>query len=204
MTDEPRSRPDATRPDAPPAPNQRQRPALVYLVILFAAAFVLLLFAYLMQQRNSAEILGNLSELRSSMGNIQSIDQLVEENRTLREKNQALEDTVESMKETIENLTGQVTELDAARRTQNLNLEQMADQLEAQENTLRAMDLFWQLNKAYIIEDYDLCRELIARLRDHKGTDLTSFLPEGSDGSEDSAARRYREIAADVETESNP
>lgn len=204
MTDEPRSRPDATRPDAPPASNQRQRPALIYLVILFAAAFVLLLFAYLMQQRNSAEILGNLSELRSSMGNIQSIDQLVEENRTLREKNQALEDTVASMKETIEDLTGQVTELDAARRTQNLNLEQMADQLEAQENTLRPMDLFWQLNKAYIIEDYDVCRELIARLRDHEGTDLTSFLPEDSDGSEDSAARQYREIAADVETESNP
>lgn len=104
MTDEPRSRPDATGPDT--APDRRQRSALIYLVILFAAAFVLLLFAYLMQQRNSAEILGNLSDLRNSMGNIQSIDQLVEENQTLREEKEDLERRIAELEKRVSDLEG--------------------------------------------------------------------------------------------------
>lgn len=104
--------------------GRRQRSALIYLVILFAAAFLMLLLAYFMQQRSSAEIMGNLSELRKSMGNIDSIDQLVKENQALREE--------------AESLKGDVAELDSARRLQNNEINALLEQAEADKAALEA------------------------------------------------------------------
>lgn len=69
---------------------KRQHSALVYLLILALAAFLLLFLAYFMQQRSSQEIMGNLNELRESMSSIQSVDDLLEDNRSLREEIAAL------------------------------------------------------------------------------------------------------------------
>lgn len=107
------------------------RSVFAYLAVLFGAAFLLLLFAYLMQQRDSAEIMGNLSQLRESMGSIQSIDELTEENRQLREE-------LEKRKETEEELRGQVDALDTERQTQNSNIQDLTGKLEEQENTRNA------------------------------------------------------------------
>lgn len=73
-----------------------------YLVILFAAAFLLLLFAYLMQQRNSEEIMGNLNELRESMSSVHSVNELLEENRTLREENETLQSQLDELETQLE------------------------------------------------------------------------------------------------------
>lgn len=82
------------------------RSVFPYLAILFATAFLLLLFAYLMQQRDSEEIMGNLSDLRASMGNIQSIDQLVEENRQLREEKDGLQSRLDELEKQLDELEG--------------------------------------------------------------------------------------------------
>ncbi len=89
---EPESVQTAAGPETPPpSPARKQKSVFVYLAILFAAAFLLLLFAYLMQQRNSAEILGNLSDLRESMTSFHSLDEVMDENRALREENEKLQ-----------------------------------------------------------------------------------------------------------------
>ena len=175
--------------------ERRKRSALVYLVILFAAAFLMLLLAYFMQQRNSAEIIGNLSDLRESMGNIQSIDQLVEENRALREENEglkgqlaALEQEYEQQKEIAYNYW---VELDGITDT----LSNVYHNLESRET---AMGLFWQLDEAYVTGDYEFCRELISRLEGRFGEDLFWYLsePNGENGFTRSTGERYREIVA--------
>lgn len=101
--------PSTQTAEGPSTPNRPRRPALVYLVILFAAAFVLLLFAYLMQQRNSREIIGNLNDLRSSITSIGSLDELLEENRALREEIEGLQAQITDLESTLSDLEGELS-----------------------------------------------------------------------------------------------
>lgn len=104
--------------------SKKSASVYVYLAVLFGAAFLLLLFSYLMQQRDSEEIMGNLSQLRESLGGIQSIDQLVEENRNLRDE--------------IASLKNEVAELNAARQQQNNEMTALQEQASADKITLQA------------------------------------------------------------------
>jgi len=77
---------EAGKPDAPretPSTPKKGTPVFVYLAVMFAAAFLMLLLAYFIQERNNAAQIGNL---QSAMESIQSIDELIEENRQLREE----------------------------------------------------------------------------------------------------------------------
>lgn len=63
--------------------DPRKTPTVLpYLVILAAAAFLLLVMAYFMQQRTAQSVEG----LNQSVNTIHSLDQLVEDNRSLREQ----------------------------------------------------------------------------------------------------------------------
>lgn len=187
-------------PEAPEhaSPPPRRRSVFVYLAVLFGTAFLLLLFAYLMQQRDSEEIMGNLSDLRQSLGSIQSIDQLVEENRALREE--------------LEGLKEQITALE----TENEKQKEIAHEFEVEldgatdaldnvhyslHKTTTAMGLFWQLDEAYVMEDYDLCRELIVQMEEAVGPDLFWYLaePDGENELTRSTGERYREIVEALE-----
>lgn len=80
------SGPNGKAPD--PSGQARKKGAVVtYLAVLFAAAFLLLLLAYLMQQRTNEAAIGSLTQ---SITSIQSLDDLIEENGALREENEAL------------------------------------------------------------------------------------------------------------------
>lgn len=72
-----------------------------YLAILFAAAFLLLLLAYFMQQRTNQETLGSLKESITSM---ESLDDLVKENQKLHDEIDLLEDTCETLEGRLTNL----------------------------------------------------------------------------------------------------
>ena len=70
-----------------------QRSVLVYLVILFAAAFVLLLLSYFMQQRSNEE---TIDGLKQSVSAIQSAQDAFEENASLKEQLEELESQVQA------------------------------------------------------------------------------------------------------------
>ena len=159
-------------------PRSKQQSVLIYLVILFAAAFLLMALSYLMQRRTSdATIAGLRGESVSAM---QSIEDIQEENETLKRQ-----------------VADQEARLEAAQKEAD-DAQTQADALtEAQDRLTRAMDLFWQIDEAYVRGRYSLCRTLIAQMEDiTAGAALREALPTVSTTDNDrfSPADRYQEI----------
>ena len=106
-------------PEEKPQANERGKtgstPVFVYLAILFAAAFLLLLMAYLMQEHKSSTVIADLQETLNL-----SRDALTEENRTLRAEVENLLSQVEQLQDQLDTaesryLTLQESSLRAAR-----------------------------------------------------------------------------------------
>ena len=147
-----------------------------YIAILFAAAFLLMLMTYLMDRRQNEEVVDSLNQsvsgLRESLSNMQSVQDIYEENQALLQEIDRLED--------------QVDELERQDSAQTTALEQA-------EQSRQAMDWFWQIDEAYVLGRYSLCRELIHSLED---SGLAESLPQESvtDNGRFSPALRYQEI----------
>lgn len=115
------------------------RSVFAYLAVLFGAAFLLLLFAYLMQQRDSAEIMGNLSQLRESMGSIHSIDELTEENRALREENERLKKDNETLQASLQSAADDLAEAKKAKERADTEWERAYDKYAGYSSILGAL-----------------------------------------------------------------
>lgn len=161
----------------PPATREkRQRSVVHYIAILFAAAFLLMLLTYVMDRRQNQAMVDDLNQslsgLQESLTDQSSLQDIYEDNMALIQQVQELEDQVKDL--TQEN-------------------QQQAAQLESQEKTAQAMDWFWQIDEAYVLGRYSLCRSLIQELED---AGLVSYLPQESitDNGRFSPAGRYQEI----------
>lgn len=96
--------------ESKPGQSRKAGSVVTYLAVLFAAAFLLLLLAYFMQQRTNEVAIGSLTE---SITSIESLDDLIEENRTLREENETLttaNETLTADKATLEEQLQETTE----------------------------------------------------------------------------------------------
>lgn len=154
---------------------------MTYLVILFAAAFCLMLLSYLMQQRNNREAMEGLKQSVSTMTSVQD---LLTQNQTLEGQVKDLEGQVQDLTAQVKELQELNTTLDSARQEQNNNLDQLTDQL-------TAMDSFWQLDRAYLLGRYTQCRELIQAMEE---AELDGLLPQESEAGDLSPAQRYQDI----------
>ena len=69
----------------------------------------------------------------------------------------------------------------------------LTSQLSDQEKASQAMDWFWQIDEAYVLGRYSLCRELIQEIQD---AGLVDYLPKESitDNGRFSPSGRYQEI----------
>lgn len=134
-----------------------------YLAILFLAAFVLLLFSYLMDRGNDEAIDG----LKDSVSAMQSAQEVYEENKALREQLDQLEDQLEQVQGQLQTTQNQVGQLEQ----QAQGLQQQIDALNL---STQALDWFWQINEAFVRERYTLTRELIEQM----GPDLVQYLPD--------------------------
>ena len=185
----------ASAPETGPAPKQtpheerrsarnqqkrRQWSVFQYITILFAAAFVLLLFTFVMERRQH-EILQQenqeqIDNLQQSVSAVQSLDNLYKEN--------------EALKEQVAQLEQQLQQAAQDRQSEKTTLLQ---QVEAKEKSLQAMDWFWQIDEAYAKGRYSLCRSLIQNLQN---AGLAEYLPKESatDNDRFSPYERYQEI----------
>ena len=167
--------------DAEHEKPKKQQSVLVYLVILFAAAFLLMALSYLMQRRSSD---ATIEDLRESVTAMQSVGDIQTQNETLRQQVADLEAQLEEAQR----------ELDGMRDTLNTMTVR-------EEKLTQAMDLFWQIDEAYVRGRWTLCRELIERMEDvSAGSALKEYLPKESttDNERFSPADRYQEIYDDV------
>lgn len=87
--------------------DPRGKSVIPYMVILIAAAFVLLLIAFFMQQRTAESVAG----LNQSANSFRTIDQLVEDNRALHEEVARLQKELTQADDHNEALEGQVAQL---------------------------------------------------------------------------------------------
>ncbi|MDY5612525.1 hypothetical protein [Dysosmobacter sp.] len=137
--------PEALKPETPKKENSTgSKPVIIYIMILFIAAFLLMALSFLMHQRSNTEALGDLQNSVSAMQEVQSYqDKIIE----LQEELAAAEDALEAQEKAAdEALAAQQEELDR----QNKVLEAMTD--------------LYRLQQAYSNKDYDSCQDMIQRM----------------------------------------
>ena len=160
----------------PPATREkRQRSVVHYIAIMFAAAFLLMLMAYLMDQRQNQamnDLNQSLTGLQDSITDQNSLQDIYEDNMQLIQQVGQLEEQVKQLEEDKQSLTSQLSD---------------------QEKASQAMDWFWQIDEAYVLGRYSLCRELIQEIQD---AGLVDYLPKESitDNGRFSPSGRYQEI----------
>ena len=120
------------------APKEKKRcgsKVLVYLVILFAVAFLLMLFSYLMSQRNNNIAMGNLasSHAEATANAFENIDTLQKENQRLRDENIELKNDAVEAGGSIAELKDRVQELEG--ENESLKAENERLQVELSEAT---------------------------------------------------------------------
>ena len=145
--------------------KQGGHPVFQYIAILFAAAFALLLFTFLMEKRQNdllqQQNQEQIDHLQQSVSAVQSLDNLYKENAQAK--------------------------LQAAQAQQAARLESDLD------STKRAMDWFWQIDEAYVSGKTRLCRSLIQSLED-AGLRAFLPTESTTDNGRFSPADRYQEI----------
>ncbi len=147
----------------------KQKPVFLYLVILFAIAFLLILFSFVMQHRSNAELLRQL----------QSQADILQELRQIEEKYDNALAEIASLKETVDGLT-----------EENEDIRAQADQHFRAET---ALTLLWQLNDGYEQgAGEDVCRPLLQQLQEDK---LYEALPDTAAAGEESPRAAYDRIA---------
>ena len=176
---------NSQRPLTPGQQRRRKQSVFQYIAILFAAAFVLLLFTFLMERRQNdllqQQSQEQIDELQQSVSATQTLENMYNENLELKDK--------------VEELEGQLADA----QSQAGALSQTAADLEhTLDCTKQAMDWFWQIDEAYVRSRWTLCRQFMDSLEE---AGLEEFLPKESvtDNGRFSPYDRYLEIKEAVE-----
>ena len=161
----------------PPVTQEKRRKSVIhYVTILFAAAFVLMLMTYVMERRQNEAVVDSLTQsvsgLRESITNMESTQDIYDDNVKLMEELNQLNEQLEEQKS---------------------QLDTVQQQLEEQTNAAKAMDWFWQIDEAYVRYAYTTARNLIQSFEE---TGLVEWLPKESITETDrlSPADRYQQI----------
>lgn len=148
---------------------QRQKPVIIYILVLFVVALMMMALSLLMHQRSNEEALGELTDSIAAMREAQS-----DQNRL----NQLQKDLDEA-KELL-------TEFENAAETAR---NQASHANYVLEQTQEAMNWFWQLDEAYVLNDTQRCAEILAEMNQNPESPMQEYLS-------GKAADRYTEILA--------
>lgn len=172
-----KSRTNELRPEsaATQRGNQKNRSQiLIYILILFIAAFLLMTLSFLSHQHSNEQVLGQLS---NKVNTLEQLQAALEENVQLQVKINAqnlqttsLQDELDTAKASQAKLAEQITALEQ-------NAAQQKQELDALRKTASALDALTQLQLQLIAGDMDACRKMIA---DMEGNGLDKLLPSSS------------------------
>lgn len=176
----------SAEPESPPSPppehnkpdpsanhgqqKRHERSVFQYITILFAAAFVLMLFTFLMERR----------------ANLQQIDDLQKNSLSATQRLEDIIDQRDQLKKDKQQLSDQLSQAQWESR-------KAEDTIETQSNALQAMDWFWRIQRQYSRGYITAARELASGFED---TGLPAYLPEESyaDPEAPSPKEQYQEL----------
>ena len=157
-----------------------KKPVLIYIMILFIVAFVLMAVSFLMHQRSNTEALG---QLQSSVSSLKEVQATQDENIRLQKDLQEVQEENEKLSQENSDLTDQLTESETS-----------AQSLQGQ---LAAMESLYTLQQQYAARDLDACRATIAAMEE-AGED--KLLPAELDADDvTSPAQRYLQLREAVQ-----
>lgn len=117
-----------------PLDDKKKNALLRYITILFAVAFLFVLFSMLLQMRDSQATISELNQ--SSASALQKAEQLQEHNQQLQEENDSLQAQIEALQQEVDKLT---------ESDQSEEIEQLREELElAKGKTQNAYELLLQ------------------------------------------------------------
>lgn len=162
-----------TPPPAADAPKKPAgKPVIVYIMIMFIVAFLLMALSMLMHQRTTSEGIGELQHSFSAMADMQAqqekVIELQEKLSDAAEEKTDLEDSIAALKESI-----------------------AAEELET-----KAMMQLYILQLQFQSEDYDDCRNTIQTM---ETLELAELLPAQKEYTVPSPAETYETIKAALE-----
>ena len=157
----------APAPETCPPGGKKNKPVVVYIMILFIVAFLLMALSFLMHQRSNEEVIGTL---QSSVTTLQELQKSQDENLRLHAR---LEDAEKQARE----LEAQLEELEAAKEA-------------AAEKTDALLSLYL-LQQQYAARDYEPCRQTLQAMED---AGQPALLPRESSGEIVSPAQRYQQL----------
>ena len=149
-----------------------RRSVFQYLAILFAAAFLLLLLTYVMQQRveRAQDQIDDLQE--SSNSALQTLENIIAQRDQLKEENQTLNEELEQAWQDVQ---------------------ESQSQIDSQERALQAMDWFWRIQRQFSRGYTNAARELAEAF---EASGLVEDLPDTAYAEPDgpSPAQQYQEL----------
>ena len=156
-----------------------------YLTILFAAAFLLLLLSYFMQQRANEQAISGLQATSSNA--FDSINNLIAEKDELAQQVEDLEGQVAGLQEELDTAQNQLSDAQADAETAQ------TAQADAQK-ALEAMDWFWRIQRQFSRGYYTDAVNIMAEF---EASGLPQYLPQealtGREG-DPSPAQQYQDI----------
>ena len=156
---------EPVQPDKP-TPNKKQ-PVVVYIMVLFIVAFLLMALSFFMHQRSNTEALG---QLQHDMNALQAVQQTQETVIALQEQLSDAEDEIEAL--------------------QKKNADSVQAVAESQRTTEALLGLY-TLQQDYLNKNYDSCRKVLQAMEDQE---LAELLPETSMTEATSPAERYLQL----------
>lgn len=150
-----------------------KKPVIVYIMVLFIVAFVMMAVSFMMHQRSNTEVIGKLQDSVTALQQVQAVQ---DENIQLREK------------------------LDSAQETANTLQQQLSDAnntTKSAQSQADAMLALYTLQQLYSAKNYDACKSTISSME--KGG-LDKLLPAEMDSGVTSPAQRYLQLREAVES----
>lgn len=134
----------------PEARPRKITPVFIYMAILFAAAFLMLLLAYFIQRRNSEN---TIDDLRSSM--TATREDLMAQNQQLQEERDGLQATLDRLEDKLRQT---VLERDKA-EAEASQWKAEAEKSQISEEQLQLWKAFWKMEEHYVRGEYEECAE---------------------------------------------
>ena len=165
-----------TPPSQEETPSPGKKPVVIYIMILFIVAFLLMALSFFMHQRSNSEVLGELQDSVSAMQEVQSTQEALVD---LQSQLDDAEDTIQDLETQAEN--------DAA----------SIEELTQEQDALLAL---YTLMQEYAARDYEACRAIIDQMEQAGQPEILerfSF----EQGGVTRPADRYQELKTAVETQ---